>query len=148
MQQWFLSYHGENRGFFTGTEIFTFFDLSPEDVQRSIRQKANLDEREKPVLLLNCDNSVFVLNTTHRFIRVGESDLDSILYTDFDGHAGFNSINIKGTEKGIKADGYFAEFGLATQSRGIVYWSIPSGRPGFAFWNITKKCTLIGRKYL
>ena len=57
MQQWFLSYHGENRGFFTGTEIFTFFDLSPEDVQRSIRQKANLDEREKPVLLLNCDNS-------------------------------------------------------------------------------------------
>jgi hypothetical protein len=148
MQHWFLSYHGENRGFFTGAETFTFFDLIPEGLQQALLQRARLDERENPIFLLNCGNAVFVMNTTHRFIRIGESDPESVFYTDFDGHGGFNSIKIKGAEKGIKTAGYFAEFGLATQSREIVYWSTPSGRPGFAFWNVTKKCKLIGRKYL
>lgn len=144
MQHWFLSYHGKDRDFFTGSETFTFFDLIPEGLQRALLQRASLDEREKPVFLLNCGNALFVLNTTHRFIRIAESDLDSVFYTDFEYHDGFNLIEVKR----IKTDGYLAEFGLATQSRKIVYWSIPSGRPGFAFWNVTKKCTLIGRKYL
>ncbi|WP_439696861.1 hypothetical protein ACFGVS_30475 [Mucilaginibacter sp. AW1-7] len=148
MQHWFLSYHGKDRNFFTGSETFTFFDLIPEGLQQALLRQASLDELEKPVFLLDCGNAVFVLNTTRRFIRIGESDLESVFYADFDGHYGFNSIEIKGAEKGIKTDGYVAEFGLATQSRKIVYWSIPSGRPGFAFWNVTKKCTLIGRKYL
>jgi hypothetical protein len=148
MQHWFLSYHGEDRNFFTGSETFTFFDLIHEALQWALLQRACLDAHEKPVFLLNCGNAVFVLNTTHRFIRISKSDVESVFYTDFNGHDGFNSIMVKGAKKSIKTDGYFAEFGLATQSREIVHWLIPSGRPGFAFWNVTKKCTLIGRKYL
>lgn len=148
MQHWFLSYHGKDRNFFSGSEVFTFFDLIPEGLQRTLLQRASLDEHESPVFLLNCGNAGSVLNTTHRFIRIGESDLDSIFYTDFIWHSGYNSIRIEGTSVGIKSEGYFAEFGLKTQTREIVYWLIPSGRAGFAFWNVTKKCELIGRKYL
>lgn len=148
MQHWFLSYHSKGIDFFTGSETFTLFDLIPEGLKGALLQQAGLDEGEKPVFLLNCNNAVFVLNTTYRFIRMGEYDHESIFYRDFSGHRGFNSIKVKGTEKGIKTDGYFADFGLKTQSRGIVYWLIPSGSAGFAFWNVTKKCTLIGRKYL
>ncbi|SDI12032.1 hypothetical protein ACRQ5D_09345 [Mucilaginibacter sp. P25] len=148
MQHWFLSYHRKDRDSFSGSEAFTFFDLIPEGLQQALLQRANLDEHEKPVFLLNCGNAGFVLNTTHRFIRIGESDLDSIFYTEFTWHSGYKSIRIEGAPIGIKSDGYFAEFGLETQRREIVYWLIPSGKAGFAFWNVTKKCELIGRKYL
>jgi hypothetical protein len=148
MHHWFLSYHRKDMDFFTGSETFTFFDLIPEGLQRALLQRASLDEREKPVFLLSCGNTIFILNTTHRFMRIDESGIENIFYTDFYYHSGFESIKVTGAQKGIKTDGYFAEFGLATQSRGIVYWSIPSGERGFAFWNVTKKCELIGRKYL
>jgi len=150
MHHWFLSYHSKDRDFFSGAETFTFFDLIPEGIQRVLLQRASLDEHEKPVFLLDCGNAGFVLNTTHRFIRIGESDLESIFYTDFDWHVGYKSISItiNGKLKGVKSDGYFAEFGLRKHGGEIVYWLIPTGRAGFAFWNVTKKCELIGRKYL
>lgn len=53
MQHWFLSYHRENRDFFTGYEIFTFFDLIPEGLQRGLLQQADIDNHEKPVFLLH-----------------------------------------------------------------------------------------------
>jgi hypothetical protein len=148
MHHWFLSYHNKDRDFFSGAETFTFFDLIPEDLQRVLLERASLDEHEKPVFLLDCGNAGFVLNTTHRFIRISESDLESVFYKDFVWHRGYNSIRIEGAPIGIKSDGYFAEFGLKVQSGEIIYWLIPSGRAGFAFWNVTKKCELIGRKYL
>jgi hypothetical protein len=81
---------------------------------------------------------------------VGESEVESIFYSDFVAHKGYKSISVKtnAAAKSIKTDGYFAEFGMKIRSGKILYWSIPSGRPGFAFWNIIKKCELIGRKYL
>lgn len=121
MQHWFLSYHGKDRDFFTGSETFTFFDLIAEGLQKALLQRASLNEHEKPVFLLSCDNFVFVLNTTHRFIRIDESGSESVFYTDFDVHSGFNRITVNGAKKGIKTDGYFADFGLATQSRGNIY---------------------------
>lgn len=142
MEHWFLSYHGKDRDFFTGSETLTFFDLIHETLQWALLQRARLDDCEKPVFLLNCGNAVFVLNTTHRFMWISKSDLESVFYTDFNGHSGFNSIMVQGAKKSIKTDGYFADFGLITQSRAIVYWSIPSGSPGFAFWNITKNVSL------
>jgi hypothetical protein len=150
MQHWFLSYYREGIDFFSGSETFTFFDLVHDDLRLRLLQRVNLEENEKPVFLLNCDNDVFVLNTTHRFIRVGERDIESVFYTDFDWHVGYKSIaiTINGKLKGVKSDGYFAEFGLRKHDGEIVYWLIPAGRPGFAFWNVTKRCDLIGRKYL
>ena len=155
IQHWFLHYHRKDREFFSGSEDFTFFDLIPEGLQRGILQRVNLDENEKPVLLLKCDKIIFILNTTHRFIWVGESSLESVSYTDFVGHKGYKSIMVKGDvkmskerAKGVKTDGAFAEFGLEMRGGEILYWTIPTGKPGFAFWNVTKKCELIGRKYL
>ena len=150
MHHWFLSYHSKDRDFFSGSETFTFFDLIPEGFPNGyFFSEQVLDEHRKTrILSFDCGNAGFVLNTTHRFIRIGESDLESIFYTDFICHRGYNSVRIEGAPIGIKSDGYFAEFGLKVQSREIIYWLIPSGRAGFAFWNVTKKCELIGRKYL
>ena len=150
IQHWFLHYHGKDREFFSGSEDFTIFDLIPDGLQRGLLQRVNLDENERPVLLLKCDKTTFTLNTTHRFIRISESDLEFIFYADFISHEGYKSISVetKAAAKAIKTDGYFAEFGIKIRSDEILYWSIPSGKPGFAFWNVTKKCELIGRKYL
>ncbi|WP_461450386.1 hypothetical protein [Mucilaginibacter sp.] len=149
MQHWFLSYHHKERNFFSGSETFTFFYLISEDLQQKLLDRASLDEHEKPVFLLSCGNAGFILNTTHRFIKIGESDLESIFYTDFICHNGYKSISIRidGSLKSVKTEGYLFEFGLRTHSREIVYWLIPSGQAGYAFWNVTKKCEFIGRKY-
>ena len=76
-----------------------------------------------------------------------------LFYKDFVHHTGYKSMAILSMEtnaavKSIKTDGYFQEFGLKIRSGEVIYWSIPSGKPGFAFWNVTKKCELIGRRYL
>jgi hypothetical protein len=150
MQHWFLSYHREDGDFFSGSETFTFFDRVHEDLRLRLLQRVNLEKGEKPVFLLTCDHDMFILNTTHRFIKVDALNSASVFYTDFDRHTGYKSlsITIDGKLKGVKSDGYFAEFGLRKHGGEIVYWLIPTGRPGFAFWNVTKKCDLIGRKYL
>jgi len=152
MEHWFLHYYGKERAFFSGNEDFTLFDLVSEGLQRGILAQTGLAESEKPVFLLKCDNATFILNTTHRFIRIGGSGIESVLYSEFAQHSGYKSIRLLSKEttaaaKGIKTDGYFEEFGLRLRSGEVLYWSIPSGKPGFAFWNVTKKCELIGRKY-
>ena len=150
MQHWFLSYYREPLDFFSGSETFTFFDLVPEDLRLRLLQRVNLAAHEKPVFLLNCDNDVFILNTTHRFMKLAEPSIESVFYTDFDWHVGYESIatTLNGKSKEVKSDGFFAGFGLRKHGGEIIYWLIPTGRPGFAFWNVTKKCNLIGRKYL
>jgi hypothetical protein len=132
MEHWFFHYHGKDRTFFSGAETFTLFELVAAGLQGGILQRVNLNEGEKPVLLLKCDGITFVLNTTHRFIRLGESEIESVAYTDFMGHMGYRSLQVIDEVKGIKTDGYFADFGLKKLNGETIYWSIPTGKPGFA----------------
>src|SRR5882724_6514935 len=92
IEHWFLHYHGKDRVFFSGSEDFTFFDLVPEGLQKGILQRVSFAETEKPILLLRCDKAIFILNTTHRFIRIGKTEVESIFYTDFLSHRGYKSI--------------------------------------------------------
>lgn len=147
---WFCKYHGKTKSQFKGSELFTFFDLIEKPIQKNILLLIKLNENEIPVLVLKCTDS-YIINTTERFIKTNQIESESIYYSHFKHHEGYKILyQEKATFsfiKSIKTEGYFEEFGIKTQNGTTVYWTIPTGKPGFAFWNITKKCSLIGRKY-
>ncbi|NBA78868.1 hypothetical protein GOQ04_25170 [Emticicia sp. ODNR4P] len=146
---WFLVYHGKTIDHFNGQEEFTLFDKLFSDEQRVIN-KLSIDT-ELPVLVLKKDSENIVICTTRRFIYLENGSIQALTYSEFKNHTGFKSIDIQGNSRtsiGVKTDGYIAEFGLRKKEGQIVYWKIPTGKSGFAFWNVTKKFELIGRKYI
>ena len=148
---WFVKYFRMTREEFNGTELFTLFDLLTAESKKKIIEQMTLRVNELPVLLLTISNDQMIVNTTERFIRLRNLETEYIDYADFECHDGFKSIlatiQPDGKSVSIKTDGYISEFGLRKKSGEIVPWQIPTGTPGFGFWNVTKNCELIGRKY-
>lgn len=105
-----------------------------------------------PVLLLSLGNNEYILNTTERFIRINDSGTESLFYSDLARHNGYKDYGGGRPDiskvVNIKSEGHLAEFGLRKKGGQIIYWSIPTGSPGFAFWNVTNKFEIIGRRYL
>ncbi len=97
---------------------------------------------EIPVLLLKIESELFILITTERFIKFENSVVEELDYKDFEWHSGYKIKNIQ-----MKKDGSIGQFGLKKIDGEIIYWKIPTGSSGYGFWNVTKKCELIGRKY-
>lgn len=149
---WFLKYYKKSRDEFNGTEIFTLFDLLDYETRKKLTSRLNLRENELPVLTLWVSDEQIIINTTEKFTRLTNSEMEEIEYSDFEWHTGFESIlatrKPNGKPISIKTDGYNSKFGLKKKSGDIILWTIPTGSPGFGFWNVTKKCELIGRKYL
>jgi len=146
---WFLKYHRASREDFTGVEPFTLFDLLNTETKIKISKVLSLKSFEIPVLLLTVSEEQFIVITTERFIRIANSQVEEISYVDFDRHTGYKSLlskNMNGTSSSIKSEGYTQDFGLQKKNGEITYWEIPTGSAGFAFWNVTKKCELIGKK--
>lgn len=146
---WFLKYHAKFIDDFNGQEQFTLFDKLSLDQQKTINTFFHADEL--PVLVLKNDNENMIICTTRRFIYLQNNKTQELKYSDFDNHVGYKSINVPGhtvPHVGIKTNGYISEFGLRKNDGQIVYWKIPTGHSGFAFWNITKKFDIIGRKYI
>jgi len=120
---WFLRHEQKGEDQFSGDEVFTlFYKLSPA-------------------------------NTTERFINISGAKIEAISYADFNCHLGFVSIRQKQNAastavKGIKTEGGFQEFGIKSKSGITTYWTVPTGKPGFSFWNVTNKCEIIGRRFL
>lgn len=113
----------------------------------------NLRGKEYPVLDLSINEEETIVNTTERFIKLSPTETTSLDYSDFEGHLGFSNIRKPGVGfdkakvKFLKTDGYISDIGLKKRNRGQIFWDIPTGKPEFGCWNITKKCELIGRKY-
>ena len=161
LEHWFLDYHDREKSHFTGSEAFTLFHLLPREKQNQIKKKVRLHKREKAVLFLSCDRNGCIVNTTERFILLPDLDpgevpggmggVEVLAYQDFNRHTGFASLFIgeyTDAKQGVKPEGHPPGFGLEKRNGEVLRWSIPPGRPGLAFWNVTKKCELIGRKYL
>jgi len=148
MERWFLGYHMKEKSAFNGSEPFTFFNHLYFEKQNELIRHMLLNEREIPVLVLVLEKNEFIINTTERFIKTGDHEPESLYYSAFSHHKGYRSIAVEDhTSVGIKTDGYFEPFGLARKDGTIIYWNIPTGQPGFAFWNVTKKFEIIGRRY-
>jgi hypothetical protein len=149
---WFLKYYDKDRKKFNGTEVFTLFDLLEESTKDILSGQVNLRETELPVLILRISENQIIINTTERFIQLTNSDIEDVEYADFEWHNGYDSILAtrlpNGKPVSVKTDGHLSTFGLRKRNGEIVGWKIPTGSPGFGFWNVTKKCELIGRKYL
>lgn len=149
IERWFLLYHRKEKSAFNGTEPFTIFNHLYFETQNTLIKRMNLNAQEIPVLALTAANDGFVVTTTQRFIHIHDSGTESLFYSDFEMHRGFRFYAVQpsvGKISNIKKDGSFEEFGLKKRDGEVLYWLLPTGQPGFAFWNVTNKCELIGRK--
>ena len=148
---WFFKYHEKLKEEFNGKEMFTLYKLLNNSLKSEIEEKVKLRNAEIPVLVLHKEESNYIINSTERFIQIENSKIETIDYKDFEQHKGFKSLianqTLSGKNISIKQDGEISEFGIRKINGEIIYWKIPTGNPGFAFWNVTKKCELIGRKY-
>ena len=152
IERWFFKYHKKEKSGFNGSEIFTIFHHLYYEKQNELIRRMNLNKHEIPVVALSSNKNEFIIITTERFIRIYDSGTESLLYSNFEGHVGYKSMAAGQRERSklmsVKTEGYVSEFGLKRKDGQIIYWVIPTGGPGFAFWNVTDKCALIGRKYL
>jgi len=101
-----------------------------------------------PVLLLSVREKEAIINTTDRFIRLSDSGIETLDYTDFSGHQGFQTGPLTEATASLKIKGAVKPFGLTRRNGEVVEWPIPTGAPGFGFWNVTKHCQRIGRRYI
>ncbi len=145
---WFFKYFDKTKLDFDGSELFTLFELLDTELQADLKQRINIENNETPVLVLKISDSEFIINTTKKFIRIENNMTEIIDYSEFEWHNGYKSFVIDKVKKIItQHDGYFSEFGLRKRNGEIIYWKIPTGVAGYGFWNVTKKCELIGRKF-
>lgn len=153
IEGWLFRHEQKGKDQFNGDEVFTLVSkLSPTGLQQ-LNDKLRLHKFEIPVLILLTGTDSFIVNTTERFIHISGADIEAINYTDFDCHLGFVSILEKQNPnrtavKGIKTEGSFQEFGIKSKFGTTTYWTVPTGKPGFSFWNVTNKCEIIGRRFL
>jgi hypothetical protein len=152
IERWFLMYHKSEKSSFNGSEAFTIFDHLYFEKQNEFIRRVQLNEKEIPVLILSINKNEFIINTTERFIHIDCFGTTSLFYKDFAGHNGFRAFGPGQMDNraivNIKTEGKLAEFGLKKKDGEVIYWSVPTGKPGFAFWNITNKFEIIGRRYV
>ncbi|PTB92995.1 hypothetical protein C9994_13415 [Marivirga lumbricoides] len=152
LEFWFLKYFDKTKEDFNGKEKFTLFELVDEIVNEKVINQASLMSNEIPVFILEISEENYVIATTERFIKLEGSAFNEINYREFSGHSGYKEVTIvrKGFRKvaDVKTEGLLKEFGIKKTDGTVIYWIIPTGTSGFAFWNVTKRCELVGRKYL
>lgn len=152
IERWFLLYHKTEKTSFNGAEKFTIFDLLCPEKQKELIKNVELNNNEIPVLILLPGNNECTLSTTERFIHIDSTGTSSLYYSEFDGCNGFKAFG-PGTMDNhmvvsIKKEGKLAEFGLKKKDGEIIYWFVPTGKPGFAFWNVVDKFRIIGRRFV
>ena len=152
LEFWFLKYFDKTKEEFNGKEKFTLFELIDENTKDKVITQASLMSNEIPVFILEISEENYVIATTERFIKLDGSKFDEINYREFSGYTGYKDVAIvrKGSRKvaDVKIEGLLKEFGIKKTDGTIIYWIIPTGASGFGFWNVTKRCELVGRKYL
>ncbi|UYQ92321.1 hypothetical protein MKQ68_19740 [Chitinophaga horti] len=145
LERWFHKYVAEGRE----PENFGLFTGLPAEVQQQLISLMALPVREIPVFVLTVTADRFVVNTTERFLLIADAAVESLAYTDFHSHSGY--LHLSPSEEGehhVKAEGRQQDFKMLKNDGTAVIWSIATGRAGFKFWNVTKKCDIIGRKYI
>ncbi len=152
LEFWLLKYYVKERKDLNGKELFTIFDLMNGEIKSGLIESLNLRENELPALSLKLQEESYIINTTERFIFIKEKHIDSLEYVNFEKHLGYSDFVVKKRfirkPINVKKDGYYSDFVIKTKTGKEIEWKIPTGTPGFGFWNVTKKCELIGRKYL
>ncbi|MBO9634513.1 MAG: hypothetical protein J7578_15470 [Chitinophagaceae bacterium] len=149
MENWFLKYYSGESLEYDGTGPFILFKHLKPGFQHELTGCLDIVDNEIPVLILFIQHNQYIICTTERFIHTGP-EAESIYYADFNRHQGFISWLPEDRKPGMpnmKAAGAFAEFGLKKKDGMVTIWVIPTGKPGFAFWNVTNRFEFVGRKY-
>jgi hypothetical protein len=152
LEFWLLKYYVKERSDLSGKELFTIFDLMDSELKANLTKNLNLRKDELPALSLKISEDSYIINTTERFIRLTKNQTNEIEYINFESHLGYGDFVVKKRfirkHVNVKTEGYYSDFVIKTKTGEKIEWRIPTGTPGFGFWNVTKKCELIGRKYL
>jgi hypothetical protein len=152
IERWFLLYHKTEKASFNGAETFTIYDLLSSEKQNELIKGVELNMQEIPVLVLFLNSNECILNTTERFIYKEITGTSSLYYSEFDGPNGFKALGPGQMDNhmvvSIKKEGKLAEFGLKKKDGEVVYWPVPTGKPGFAFWNVTERFKIIARRFI
>ncbi|WP_295127774.1 hypothetical protein [uncultured Chitinophaga sp.] len=144
LEHWYRMYHPEGKD----TDTFILFGQLPSAVKETLLPLMALPALELPVLALMLHETCFVINTTERFIRVDGEQMESVYYQEFLFHKGYKTMTtMEESGPNVKAEGKTGEFEILKTNGESVFWIIPTGRAGFKFWNVTKRCQIIGRKY-
>ena len=149
MEHWYLDfYRKSHEQIALGNNQFIFYDQLQENIKNKINKNYILKESELPVFTLKKVDGQFILVTTERFMN----EREEVDFRDFERHYGFH-IKMDwskpfGQRTNVKRQGYFYDFTIIKKNGETITWKLPTGEPGFSFWNVTKKCKLIGRKYL
>ncbi|SEW09899.1 hypothetical protein SAMN05428988_2023 [Chitinophaga sp. YR573] len=120
------------------------FNLFSYAEHGQILNKVHLAPFEIPVLILTTCDDNYIVNTTTRFIRISPSSYESVYYSDFKGH--FRIMLLQTFKKDVKLAGWFGEAALEKINGELIYWDIPIGIAGGGFQNITRRCSIIGRR--
>jgi len=152
LEHWFLKHIAKERHEMGGTERFTLFDAIQASKTAYWLERISLRKGELLVLVLRVSESQIIINSTERFFYLTPFTIEQVEYTNFEGHNGFTQPAVRDTTTGkntsVKTEGKTAPFELRMLNGDTLLWNVPTGVSGFAFWNVTKKCELIGRKYL
>jgi len=89
LENWFLKYHKPSKYHFNGTENFTLFDLVYSKEKIKILSLIKLRQEELPVFILWNTVGGKVITTTERFIMVDKDNVETIEFTEFERHKGF-----------------------------------------------------------
>jgi hypothetical protein len=142
--RYYLRYHHKELSQIRGDEQFTLFDKIPENEKVLLLKHMDLNQWELPVLVTTVRSDCWIINTTERFWHISSEQVEWIAYQNFERHSG---PDMKTARINPKVEGSIMPFGLQTTKGEIVYWDIPTGKTMFGFWNVTKKCEFVGRKY-
>jgi len=126
----------------------TFFERIPPDRREHLLARISLNPYEIPVLVLSVTTEEAIINTTDRFVRLTDTTVESLAYADFGGHKGFDSMILGKEARNLKTSASVIPFALTRRNGETIHWPVPTGAPGFAFWNVTKHCERIGRRYI
>lgn len=149
--RWYLKYFNKTIEDISGKEAFTVFSKLEESIKTEALTKVALHRKEIPVLYFSIDQDTFLICTTGRFLYSARDRLESLDYSAFNGGLGYQSnwfVGADGKKTHVKKEGNIHKFGLHKTNGEVLVWNLPTGLYGYAFWNIAKKFSIIGRKYI
>ena len=143
MEFWFYKSHSFG---IDDTSRFTLFQLLDTATKDQVAQKVDLKNEERIVFVLFNKNKEYIINTTQRFIKTDDNTIEEINYTNFKSISLHKTISQQ-VKKIKRVDTEYTDCYLFTNNEQMTTWRIRT-RVINSFIQNTKRCELIGRKYL
>lgn len=124
---------------------FELFDLLDSNTKEYIDEKLSVQNDELIVFVLKNKTDEYIINTTKRFLKVTNQNIQEILYTEFKAVGLNNTASIQ-SQKLLKTHPEYQKCYLIKRNGNVIIWEILYKSIN-CFIQASKRCELIGRKY-